>query len=205
MLYLALLLHDTGKGVGARPHSEASALFAQAVAARLQLSSEDRRTLVLLVDHHVTLSNMAHQRNIEDPATVIEFANIVKTQTNLDYLMLVTLADGQGTTDAWSDWKELLVWHLYHAASRYLLDQEAFLAQGKIERDGLRAAVAEKLSPDFADEIGAQFDYMPDHYCRAFGREETAATLEVFRPLLRGVCGVAQLPLHTLRARARDP
>ncbi len=37
VLYLALLLHDTGKGVGARPHSEASALFAQGVAARLQL------------------------------------------------------------------------------------------------------------------------------------------------------------------------
>src|SRR5213083_2341640 len=29
VLYLALLLHDTGKAVGARPHSEASALFAQ--------------------------------------------------------------------------------------------------------------------------------------------------------------------------------
>ena len=39
VLYLALLLHDTGKGVGARPHSEASALFAQGVAVRLQLSS----------------------------------------------------------------------------------------------------------------------------------------------------------------------
>ncbi len=187
VIYLALLLHDTGKGVGARPHSEASALFAQNVAVRLQLTSEERRILVLLVDHHVTLSNMAQQRNIDDPATVIEFANIVKTQTNLDYLMLVTLADGQGTTDAWSDWKELLVWQLYRAASRYLLDQEAFLAQGKIEREGLRAAVAEKLSPDFADEIDAHFDYMPDHYFRAFGMEEIAAHLELFRTLWRGI------------------
>ena len=74
VLYLALLLHDTGKGVGARPHSEASALFAQGVAARLQLAPEQRRSLVLLVDHHVTLSNMAQQRNVDDPATVIEFA-----------------------------------------------------------------------------------------------------------------------------------
>jgi [protein-PII] uridylyltransferase len=181
VLYLALLLHDTGKGVGARPHSEASALFAQTVAVRLQLSPEERRTLVLLVDHHVTLSNMAQQRNIDDPATVIEFANIVKTQANLDHLMLVTLADGQGTTDNWSDWKELLVWQLYRAASRYLLDQKAFLSQSKIEREELREDVAGKLSPDFADEIDAHFDYMPDNYFRTFSVEEIAGHLELFR------------------------
>jgi UTP:GlnB (protein PII) uridylyltransferase len=45
VLYLALLLHDSGKAVG-RPHSEASALFAQRVAARLQLSSEQRKSLI---------------------------------------------------------------------------------------------------------------------------------------------------------------
>ncbi len=103
---------------------EASALFAQGVAARLQLSPEQRRALVRLVDHHVTLSNTAQQRNVDDPATVIEFASLVKSQPNLDALMLLTLADGQGTTDAWSDWKELLVWHLYQATARYLQDQE---------------------------------------------------------------------------------
>src|SRR3954466_1867057 len=36
VLYLALLLHDTGRAVGARPHSEASALFAQGAAARFR-------------------------------------------------------------------------------------------------------------------------------------------------------------------------
>jgi [protein-PII] uridylyltransferase len=187
VLYLALLLHDTGKGVGARPHSEASALFAQAVAARLQLSSEERRTLVLLVDHHVTLSNIAQQRNIDDPATVVEFASVVKTQANLDQLMLLTLADGQGTTESWSDWKELLVWQLYEETSRYLLDQEGFLAQSKIERDQLRDAVAEKLPTDFADEIDAHFDYMPDNYFRAFFVEEIAAHLELFRTFWSGL------------------
>ena len=73
VLYLALLLHDSGKAVG-RPHSEASALFAQRVAARLQLSSEQRKSLIRLVDHHLTLSMMAQQRNLDDPATVMEFA-----------------------------------------------------------------------------------------------------------------------------------
>lgn len=195
VLYLALLLHDTGKGVGARPHSEASALFAQAVAARLQLSSEDRRTLVLLVDHHVTLSNMAHQRNIDDPATVIEFANIIKTQRNLDHLMLLTLADGQGTTETWSDWKERLVWQLYHAASDYLRDQEAFLSENRIERDRLRAAVADKLSPDFTDEIDAHFEHMPDNYFRTFDVAEIAGHLELFRTLWRGLYSDERAPL----------
>ena len=47
VLYLALLLHDTGKASGARHHAEASALNAQKVAARLQLSPERRRKLIL--------------------------------------------------------------------------------------------------------------------------------------------------------------
>lgn len=187
VLYLALLLHDTGKGVGARPHSEASALFAQGVAVRLQLSSEQRRSLVLLVDHHVTLSSMAQRRNVDDPATVIELANIVKSPSNLDLLMLLTLADGQGTTDLWSDWKESLVWSLYNATARYLRDQEGFIAQTKIERDTLRQTVIEKLGPEFTDEIEAHFDYMPDNYFRAFDVEDIVAHLNLFRNLWRNL------------------
>jgi [protein-PII] uridylyltransferase len=185
VLYLALLLHDTGKGVGARPHSEASALFAQAVAVRLQLSSEQRRSLVLLVDHHVTLSSMAQQRNVDDPATVIEFASIVKSQTNLDALMLLTLADGQGTSEIWSDWKESLVWTLYHETSAYLQNQEGFVAQDKLERERIHRMVAEKLTPDFADELEAHFEYMPENYFRAFEADDIVAHLELFRTLWR--------------------
>ena len=181
VLYLTLLLHDTGKGVGARPHSEASALFAHRVATRLQLTPARRKQLVLLVDHHETLSNMAQQRNVDDPATVVEFAHIIKNQANLDALMLVTLADGQGTTDTWSDWKESLVWNLYHATSGYLANQEAFYQQTKIEREELLAAVFRKVSPDYAEEIEAHFDYMPDNYFRAFEVEEIASHLKLFR------------------------
>src|SRR5205085_3692535 len=134
VLYLALLLHDTGRAVGARPHSEASALFAQAVAKRLQLSSEHRKSLILLVDHHVSLSNTAQQRNLDDPATIVGFASIVRHQKNLNALMLLTLADGQGTSgQRWSDWKETLVWQLFHATSQYLRDQKSYHEQTRIE------------------------------------------------------------------------
>ena len=182
VLYLALLLHDTGRAVGARPHSEASAVFAQTVAKRLQLSPEQRKSLILLVDHHVTLSNTAQQRNLDDPATIFEFANIVRNQKNLQALMLLTLADGQGTSgQSWSDWKESLVWQLFHATSQYLTDQKSYLEQTKIERDTLQAAVAAGLPPDFEDEIDAHFDFMSDNYFRAFDVPEIIRHLRLFR------------------------
>lgn len=188
VLYLALLLHDTGRAVGARPHSEASALFAQGAAARLRLSAAQRRSLVLLVDHHLTLSNMAQQRNLDDPETAVEFAGIVRDQTNLDALMLLTLADGQGTSaDAWSDWKETLVWQLYHSTSQYLSDQEAFYEQTKIEREQLQARVTEKLGAEFAEEAEAHFEVMPDNYFRAFSTDEIVSHLRLFRRFLENL------------------
>ncbi len=187
VLYLALLLHDTGRAVGARRHSEASAVFAQRVARRLQLTPEERHSLILLVDHHITMSNMAQQRNLDDPETAIEFAGIVKNQRNLDALMLLTLADGQGTSaDAWSDWKESLVWHLYYATTKYFNDQEAFYAQIQIERETLRGAVREQLPDDYSDEIDAHFEFMPDNYFRAFDVNEIVAHLKLFRGFLEG-------------------
>ncbi len=196
VLYLALLLHDTGKAVGARPHSEASALFAQRVATRLQLSSEQRKSLILLVDHHLTLSRIAQQRNLDDPATVAELAKIVKHQKNLTALMLLTLADGQGTSaEAWSDWKESLVWELFHETSRYLADQKSYYEQTKIERESLQASVAENLSPDYADEIEAHFDFMPDNYFRGCDVPEIIEHLKLFRLFLANVSSQGEQPL----------
>src|SRR5213594_1977231 len=188
VLYLALLLHDTGKAVGAWPHSEASALFAQRVATRLQLSPEQRKSLILLVDHHLTLSRIAQQRNLDDPATVAELAKIVKHQKNLDALMLLTLADGQGTSaEAWSDWKESLVWELFHETSRYLADRKSYYEQTRIERESLQLAVTENLSPDYADEIDAHFEFMPDHYFRASDLPGIVEHLKLFRLFLENV------------------
>src|SRR6266516_4796751 len=196
VLYLALLLHDTGRAVGARPHSEASALFAQSVAKRLQLSSEQRKTLILLVDHHVTLSNTAQQRNLDDPATIAEFANVARNQKNLHALMLLTLADGQGTSgQSWSDWKESLVWELFHATSQYLADQKSYYEQTKIERESLQRSIADNLPRDYAEEIEAHFDFMPDNYFRAFNVPEIVGHLELFRLFLENVSSRGEQPL----------
>ena len=182
VLYLALLLHDTGKASGARHHAEASALNAQKVAARLQLSPERRRKLILLVDHHMTLSEIAQRRNLEDSATIADFAEVVRNPENLDALMLLTLADGQGTGGQnWSDWKETLVWHLYHATSSYLHDEREFFAERLIAREDLQQTVAKKMAKDSGEEIEVHFNSMPDRYFQSHNINEIVGHIRLFR------------------------
>src|SRR5205807_6811064 len=165
-------------------------------ATRLQLSSEQRKSLILLVDHHLTLSKIAQQRNLDDPATVAELAKIVKHQKNLEALMLLTLADGQGTSaEAWADWKESLVWELFHETSRYLTNHKTNYDQTKIERESLQSAVSESLSPDYAEEIEAHFEFMPDHYFRPTDVPETVEHLKLFRSFLENVSHSGESPL----------
>ena len=185
VLYLALLLHDTGKASNARHHAEASALYAQKVSRRLQLAPERRKAIVFLVDNHMTLSSTAQRRNLDDTATIAEFGTLVKSQANLDALMLLTLADGQGTGDQnWSDWKEGLVWQLFRSTASYLADGEAFYRQRTIEREALRNSILRRLGPGFEDEIDAHFEFMPERYFQAYQPPEIIEHVRYFRQFL---------------------
>lgn len=181
-LYMALLMHDTGKAEHRRHHEEASAFMATRVARRLQLPPEQRRSLVFLVDNHYLLSKTAQSRNLDDPATIAHFAGLVQSVENLEALMLVTLADGQGTSDtAWSDWKEGLVWQLYRSTRAYLGEGEAFFEQRRIDFEDLRQQVLRKLASDYIGEASAHFAHMPERYFRTFSSSEIAAHIRMFR------------------------
>lgn len=196
VLYLALLLHDTGRAVGARPHSEASAIFAQRAATRLQLTSPQRRSLIRLVDHHVTMSMLAQQRALDDPDTAVEFGAIVKDRPTLDALMLLTLADGQGTSaDAWSDWKESLVWQLYGMTKRYLCDERSFYERAKIQREALETSVLGVLGEEYREEVEAHIEFMPDNYFRTFGIDAISSHVELCRAFLRRLLSSEDAPL----------
>lgn len=99
--------------------------------------------------------------------------------------MLLTLADGQGTADEnWGDWKEGLVWQLYRSTSSYLADGEAFYRQRTIEREELRDSVTKKLPTDYADEIDAHFQYMPERYFQTYPAGEIVEHIRLFRRFL---------------------
>jgi len=185
MLYLAILLHDTGKAANTRHHEDASATLAQKVARRLQLSSERRKMLITLVNSHYELSSIAQKRNLEDPETISQFAAIVGSKANLDALMLLTLADGMGTSDEnWSDWKEGLVWTLYRYTSDYFDHGHSSMAISQKSLAELREGVGKRLPKDYTEEIAAHFGHMPDRYWQMFASEAVALHLRLFRNFL---------------------
>lgn len=181
ILYLAILLHDTGKAANSRAHEEESTLLAHRVARRLQLSPDRRRMLLMLVDSHYTLSHTAQTRNLEDAKTISDFASIITNRANLDALMLLTLADGMGTSDQnWSDWKEGLVWTLYRKTSEYLEAGPGWVEEMARDRMEIKLTVERTLGAVYAEEVAAHFDYMPERYFHAFGAEAISDHLRLF-------------------------
>ncbi|GAB4171569.1 MAG: [protein-PII] uridylyltransferase [Terrimicrobiaceae bacterium] len=185
MLYLAILLHDTGKSANTRNHEDASALLAQKVARRLQLGSERRKMLITLVNSHYELSLTAQKRNLDDPSTIKTFAGIVRSRPELDALMLLTLADGMGTSDEnWSDWKEGLVWTLYRHTANYLDRGPDALEIARRNSSELKEAVVRQLPKDFAQEIAVHLEHMPERYYQMFDAETISEHLRLFRVFL---------------------
>jgi [protein-PII] uridylyltransferase len=185
VLYLAMLLHDTGKAANTKRHEEASALSAQRVARRLQLSPPRKKMLITLVSDHGEMSAMARTRNVEDPATVSEFAEVVRDADVLDALMVITLADGMGTSDeGWSDWKEQMVWRLYHQTKEYIADSEGFLAERAQRREELHGEVTRLLPAEFTEELEAHFAGMEERYFLSHDAHEIGRHIRLFRRFL---------------------
>ena len=172
-LYLALILHDTGRSENVREHIDGSAMLATKLCSRLQITGRRRAMIMFLVDNHLTFWRTATTRNLEDSEVIAEFAAIMKTPENLDALLLFTYCDTNGTApDAWNGWKESLMLQLHKATRRFLADgRENFTRQLDAERLALRAEVTSLMSEDFSTEIHQHFDRTP---AAAFAYRESA-------------------------------
>ncbi len=120
LLYLALLLHDTGKGVPSDNHVEASLEIANQAMDRLDVDPKERADVLFLIGNHLELS-AALRRDIFDPATVAAFAEKMGTPERLKMLCLLTYADIKAVNpEALTPWKAENVWQLYMGAENYL-------------------------------------------------------------------------------------
>ena len=179
LLYLALLLHDTGKGARSENHVEGSLAIAEQCLERLDLESSERETVLFLIANHLEMS-AALRRDIFDSATVAAFADKVGTPERLKMLCLFTYADIKAVNpDALTPWKAENVWQLYIAAANELnrnvdqrLHPDADVDDEKMIRLRSLASVAGK-------NVKAFLEGLPQRYLRTYAANEVLHHVEM--------------------------
>src|SRR5579871_644700 len=176
VLFLAMLLHDTGKG-GAGGQERAGARAARSACERLGMERERIELVTWLVEHHLAMSDFAQKRDVSDPRTVAAFSRLVETPERLRLLLLLTVADIRAVgPGVWNGWKGQLMRELFGATEAVFRGGRTADAAATFGRelqaraDAARAALAE------ADpEASAWASTMEDAYFTAFtGREQLA-------------------------------
>ncbi len=160
VLYIALLLHDIGKGRD-EDHSILGARIVRTVAPRLGLNKADSETVEWLVRHHLLMSDMAQKRDIADPRTVRDFAKAVETVKRLDLLTVLTVCDISGVgPGVWNNWKASLIRALYRQTRRALengLEDLTRQNRGAEAKRNLRAALSDWAEKDLRRETNRHY------------------------------------------------
>lgn len=172
-LFMACLLHDIGKDVGGRAHSERGFDMVEIILRRLGVQEHDIVEVQHLVLKHLRMYHVASRRDIDDPRTVEAFRDEVHGPEGLKELYLLTLCDVSTTSPAaLTQWKRRMLEELY------LSTLQAF--GGPTNRDETRAIAireaARALCPDPGEaEFMAHFlSAVPSRYLYATEPEHIA-------------------------------
>jgi len=177
LLYLTLLLHDSGKAVPSENHIEASLALTESCVQRLDLDVADSELVRFLVANHLEMS-AAVRRDVFDPANVKAFAEKVGEPERLKMLCLLTYADIKAVNpDAMTPWKADNLWQLYIGCANYLsrsADERVHAAD-----DGANLAHLRSLAPAVGKKINQFLEGLPQRYLRIHGASDVLAHTEM--------------------------
>lgn len=181
-LYLAMLLHDTGKG-GAGGQEKAGARAARQVAERLGWERRRVDLVAWLVEHHLMMSDYAQKRDVADPSTVAAFAELVQHPERLRMLLVLTVADIRAVgPGVWNGWKGQLLRELYAATEAVFRGGRISDAAGVARRRQQAIAYDARVELVRADPEARNWAAaMEDAYFCAFAPAEQAVHLALSR------------------------
>ncbi len=172
-LYVAAFLHDVGKG-RTEDHSIVGARIARHVGPQLGLTAAETETVSWLIQEHLTMSNMAQSRDLSDPKTIRDFADVVQSPERLKLLLLLTAADIRAVgPGVWNGWKGQLLRTLYHETEPLVAGGHTHQERGRrvaMAQQALHAALPEMAKGDVERFIGRQF---PDYWLRTDTRKQS--------------------------------
>jgi [protein-PII] uridylyltransferase len=181
LLYLSILLHDTGKAAGTDDHVRASVVIASESLERLDLDPPDRETVLFLIASHLDLS-AALRRDIFDPQTIRAFAEKVGTPERLKMLCLLTYADIKAVNpEALTPWKAENIWQLYIATSNFLnrsLDDRVHTSPHEDAHDEVMTHLR-TLAPAAGERLKGFLEGLPRRYLLTHAAGEVLGHLEM--------------------------
>jgi len=189
-LFLAMLLHDTGKG-GAGGQEVAGARAARAACERLGLQRSKIELVAWLVEHHLVMSDYAQKRDVSDPRTVTGFARIVQTPERMRLLLVLTVADIRAVgPGVWNGWKGQLMRELYTATEAVFRGGRGSDAAAALRRYQENAAYDARVRLARADPGAEPWgDAMEDTYFTAFDDAEVLTHARLAREAAESVRG----------------
>lgn len=161
ILYLAVLLHDSGKAAGKSNHSALGAHLVRSAAQRLGWDEEALRKVEFLVHHHLLMTNTARLRDLNQPKTLQDFVARLPDLDTLNMLYLLTYADIKATGPAvWTELQERFLEELYYRAEALLAHGES-LPNRETQLASFRSRVRKELSlhnlpPDTVEKLCSQ-------------------------------------------------
>lgn len=177
LLYLALLLHDTGKAAKTDNHVSASIEIARKCLERLDLDAPDRETVLFLIGRHLEMS-AALRRDIFDPETVRQFANRVETPEHLKMLCLLTYADIKAVNpEALTPRKAENIWQLYIATANYLTRTVDDRFHASVDDEVM--AHLRTLAPAAGKRLEAFLEGLPRRYLLTHAASEIIGHMEM--------------------------
>lgn len=160
-LYLACILHDTGKGQG--DQCIEGAMLGRRACRRLGVSKDITDNVAWLIRRHLDLSETAQRRDISDPDTIAEFGALIGSQERLDLLYMLTIVDIRAVGPGiYNDWKGSLLRELYGATSSFLTGKPALAPKAKAA--SVREQLFEKLPEKMRDRVAPIMSELSDNY-----------------------------------------
>ncbi len=188
ILFLGLLFHDIEKPHGIEEHEIRGVDIARRVLARLHYRDE-YDDVAFLIRNHLIMEQTAFRRNISDPKTVAEFAEMFHRPEQLDLLFLVTYCDLSAVNkNVWTSWKEMLLQELYlqtrGVLERKLPFKEAVSFQQEQHEKLVRSVIRTMSEQLPLDEVERHITSIHNEaYIKIFSLEDIAGHLAGIRSL----------------------
>lgn len=163
-LFLAGILHDIGKAEGGS-HSTHGERLATRALRRLDFDDRTVDLVRFLIREHLLMSHTSQRRDMDDPDTIRDFVERVKSTGRLRMLTALTFADLAAlSSGALTDWKKSLLWGLYTRA--FLLIERGCERSGCF-LDADTDRVVRRLGKSIPEEtVRAHLAGLPDQYLR---------------------------------------